>query len=102
MMIKKFLATGGLTAVLVGGIAGVAVAAASHPASAARPAAAIQHIRATGSYQAKEQEPGGEATSPENEATSPGTEATSPGTDAPGGHQDAPGQNVDHQFDGVE
>ena len=37
MMIKKFLATGGLTAVLVGGIAGVAVAAAYHPASAVRP-----------------------------------------------------------------
>jgi hypothetical protein len=95
MMIKKFLATGGLTAVLVGGIAGVAVAAAYHPASAATPAAAVQHLRATGPSQAKDQEPGGEATAPENEATSPQT-------DAPGGHQDAPGQNVDHQFDGVE
>jgi hypothetical protein len=95
MMIKKFLATGGLTAVLVGGIAGVAVAAAYHPASAATPTAAVQHIRATGPYQAKEQEPGGEATSPE-------TEATSPETDAPGGHQDVTGQNVDHQFNGVE
>jgi hypothetical protein len=95
MMIKKFLATGGLTAVLVGGIAGVAVAAAYHPASAATTAAAVQHVRATGPSQAKEQEPGGEATSPE-------TEATSPRTDAPGGHQDAPGHNVDHQFDGVE
>ena len=95
MSIKRFLATGGLTAVLVGGIAGVAVAAAYHPASAATPAAAVQHLRATGPYQAKEQEPGGEATAPENEATSPQT-------DAPGGHQDAPGQNVDHQFDGVE
>jgi hypothetical protein len=95
MMIKKFLATGGLTAVLVGGIAGVAVAAAYHPASAATPAAAVQHIRATGPYQAKEQEPGGEA-------TTPGTGTTSPETDAPGGHQDAPGQNVDHQFNGVE
>lgn len=99
MVIKRFLATGGVTAVLVGGIAGVAVAAASHPAShpasAVRPAAAVQHLRATGPYQAKESEPGGEATSPE-------TEVTSPGTDAPGGHQDAPGQNVDHQFDGVE
>jgi hypothetical protein len=95
MMIKKFLATGGLTAVLVGGIAGVAVAAMYHPASAATTAAAVQHVRATGPAQAKEQEPGSEATSPENEATSPQT-------DAPGGHQDAPGQNVDHQFDGVE
>jgi hypothetical protein len=95
MMIKKFLATGGLTAVLVGGIAGVAVAAAYHPASAATTAAAVQHVRATGPSQAKDQEPGGEATSPE-------TEATSPRTDAPGGHQDAPGHNVDHQFDGVE
>jgi hypothetical protein len=95
MMIKKFLATGGLTAVLVGGIAGVAVAAMYHPASAATTAAAVQHVRATGPAQAKEQEPSGEATAPE-------TEATSPQTDAPGGHQDAPGQNVDHQFDGVE
>jgi hypothetical protein len=104
MMIKKFLATGGLTAVLIGGIAGVAVAAASHPASAAgpasaaRPAAAVQHLRATGPYQAKESDP----SDPSGEATSPGTEATSPGTDAPGGHQDPPGQNIDHQFEGVE
>jgi hypothetical protein len=88
MMIKKFLATGGLTAVLVGGIAGVAVAATYHPAPAATTAAAVQHVRATGPSQSKEQEPGGEATSPE--------------TDAPGGHQDVTGQNVDHQFDGVE
>jgi hypothetical protein len=95
MMIKKFLATGGLTAVLVGGIAGVAVAAAYHPAPAAATAAAVQHVRATGPSQAKEQEPSGEATSPE-------TEATSPETDAPGGHQDVTGQNVDHQFNGVE
>ena len=95
MMIKKFLATGGLTAVLVGGIAGVAVAAAYHPASAATPAAAVQHLRATGPSQAKESEPSGETTSPE-------TQAASPETDAPGGHQDATGQNVDHQFDGVE
>jgi hypothetical protein len=95
MMIKKFLATGGLTAVLVGGIAGVAVAAMYHPASAATTAAAVQHVRATGPAQAKEQEPSGEATSPE-------TEATSPETDAPGGHQDVTGQNVDHQFNGVE
>ena len=98
MMIKKFLATGGLTAVLIGGIAGVAVAAASHPASAARPAAAVQHLRATGPSQAKESDP----SDPSGEATSPGTEATSPGTDAPGGHQDPPGQNIDHQFEGVE
>jgi hypothetical protein len=95
MMIKKFLATGGLTAVLVGGIAGVAVAATYHPASAATTAAAVQHVRATGPSQAKEQESSGEATSPE-------TEATSPETDAPGGHQDVTGQNVDHQFNGVE
>jgi hypothetical protein len=95
MMIKKFLATGGLTAVLVGGIAGVAVAAMYHPASAATTAAAVQHVRASGPTQAKEQEPSGEATSPE-------TEATSPETDAPGGHQDVTGQNVDHQFNGVE
>ena len=74
MMIKKFLATGGLTAVLVGGIAGAA--------------AAVQHLRATGPSQAKEQEPSGEATSPE--------------TDGSGGHQDVSGQNIDHQFDGVE
>jgi hypothetical protein len=102
MMIKKFLATGGLTAVLVGGIAGVAVAAMYHPASAATTAAAVQHVRATGPAQAKEQEPSGEATSPETEATSPQTEATSPETDAPGGHQDVTGQNVDHQFNGAE
>jgi len=95
MTIKRFLATGGVTAVLVGGIAGAAVAATYHPASAIRPAAAVQHLRATGPYQAKESEPSGEAASPENEATSPET-------DAPGGHQDAPGQNVDHQFDGIE
>jgi hypothetical protein len=95
MTIKRLLATGWLTAVLVGGVAGVAVAATSHPASAARPAAAVQHLRATGPYQAKAQEPGGDATAPENEATAPET-------DAPGGHQDVPGQNVDHQFDGVE
>jgi hypothetical protein len=95
MIIKKLLVTSGLGAVLAGGIAGVAAAATYHPASAATPAAAVQHLRATGPSQAKEQEPGGEATSPENEATSPET-------DAPGGHQDAPGQNVDHQFDGVE
>jgi hypothetical protein len=88
MTIKRFLATGGVTAVLVGGMAGVAVAATYHPASAIRPVAAVQHLRATGPYQAKESEPSGEATSPE--------------TDAPGGHQDAPGQNVDHQFDGIE
>jgi hypothetical protein len=95
MMIKRFLATGGLTAVLVGGIAGVAVAAAYHPASAATPAAAVQHVRVTGPSQAKEREPGGEATTPE-------TEAATPETDAPGGHQDVTGQNVDHQFNGVE
>jgi hypothetical protein len=95
MTIKRFLATGGVTAVLVGGIAGAAVAATYHPASAFRPAAAVQHLRATGPYQAKESEPSGEAASPENEATSPET-------DAPGGHQDALGQNVDHQFDGIE
>jgi hypothetical protein len=95
MMIKRFLATGGLTAVLAGGIAGVAVAATYHPASAARPAAAVQHVRVTGPSQAKESEPSGETTSPE-------TQAASPETDAPGGHQDATGQNVDHQFDGVE
>ena len=74
MMIKKFLATGGLTAVLVSGIAGAA--------------AAVQHLRATRPSQAKEQEPSGEATSPE--------------TDGPGGHQDVSGQNIDHRFDGVE
>jgi hypothetical protein len=95
MMIKKFLATGGLTAVLVGGIAGVAVAATYHPAPAATTAAAVQHVRATGPSQAKEQEPGGEATTPE-------TEAATPETDASGGHQDVTGQNVDHQFNGVE
>ena len=67
MMIKKFLATGGLTAVLVGGIAGAAVAAAYHPASAATTAAAVQHLRTTGPSQAKEQEPSGEATSPETD-----------------------------------
>ncbi len=88
MNIKKFLATGGLTAVLVGGVAGVAVAATIHPASQATPAAAVQHVRVTEPSQAKESEPSGEATSPE--------------TDGPGGHQDAAGQNVDHQFDGVE
>jgi hypothetical protein len=88
MTIKRFLATGGVTAVLVGGVAGVAAAATYHPAPAIRTAAAVQHLRVTGPYQAKESEPSGEATSPE--------------TDAPGGHQDAPGQNVDHQFDGVE
>ena len=88
MTIKRFLATGGVTAVLVGGMAGVAVAATYHPASAIRPVAAVQHLRATGPYQAKESEPSGEATAPE--------------TDAPGGHQDALGQNVDHQFDGIE
>ena len=47
MMIKKFLATGGLTAVLVGGIAGAAVTAMYHPASADTTAAAVQHLRAT-------------------------------------------------------
>ena len=88
MMIKKFLATGGLTAVLAGGIAGAAVAAMYHSASAATTAAAVQHLRATGPSQAKEQEPSGEATSPE--------------TDGPGGHQDVSGQNIDHRFDGVE
>ena len=104
MTIKKFLATGGLTAVLVGGVAGVAVAAASHPAAAGhpaspvRPAATVQHAKVTGPSQAKESDP----SDPGGEATSPETEATSPGTDGPGGHQDAPGQNGDHQFDGVE
>lgn len=88
MIIKKLLVTSGLGAVLVGGMAGVAAAATYHPASAVRPAAAVQHVRVTGPSQAKESEPSGEATSPE--------------TDAPGGHQDATGQNVDHQFDGVE
>jgi hypothetical protein len=97
MMIKKFLATGGLTAVLVGGVAGVAVAATIHPASAASPAAAVQHVRVTGASQVKGSEPSGEASSPEASG-----EATSPETDAPGGHQDVSGQNVDHQFDGVE
>jgi hypothetical protein len=87
MMIKKFLATCGLAAVLVGGTAG-AGAATYHPASAATTAAAVQHLRATGPSQAKEQEPSGEATSPE--------------TDGPGGHQDVSGQNIDHRFDGVE
>ncbi len=88
MMIKKFLATGGLTAVLAGGIAGAAVAAMYHSASAATTAAAVQHLRATGPSQAREQEPNGEAASPE--------------TDGPGGHQDVSGQNIDHQFDGLE
>ena len=97
MTIKKFLATGGLTAVLVGGVAGVAVAAASHPtaaghpASPVRPAATVQHAKVTGPSQAKESDP-----------SDPSGEATAPETDAPGGHQDAPGQNVDHQFNGVE
>ena len=91
MTIKRFLATGGVTAVLVGGIAGAAVAATYHPASAIRPAAAVQHLRATGPYQAKESDP-----------SDPSGEATSPETDGPGGHQDPAGQNVDHQFDGVE
>jgi hypothetical protein len=95
MTIKRFLATGGVTAVLVGGVAGVAAAATYHPASAIRPTAAVQHLRITGPYQEKESEPSGEASSSENEATSPET-------DAPGGHQDGPGQNVDHQFDGIE
>jgi hypothetical protein len=67
MMIKKFLATGGLSAVLVGRIAGTAVAATYHPASAATTAAALQHLRATGPYRAEEQEPSGEATSPETD-----------------------------------
>ncbi len=71
------------------------MAATYHPASAATTAAAVQHVRATGPSQAKEQEPSGEATPPE-------TEAISPETDAPGGHQDVTGQNVDHQFNGVE
>jgi hypothetical protein len=106
MMIKKFLATGGLTAVLVGGIAGVAVATTYHPASAAVTAAAVQHVRATGPAQANQQEPNGEATAPEpsGEATAPepSGEATAPETDGPGGHQDVTGQNVDHQFNGVE
>jgi hypothetical protein len=95
MIIKKLLVTSGLGAVLVGGMAGVAAAATHHPASAVRPAAAVQHVRVTGPSQAKESEPSGEAASPE-------TEAASPETDAPGGHQDATGQNLDHQFDGVE
>ena len=86
-MIKSLIATGGLAAVLVGGVAGVAVAATIHPASTAATVAAVHHVRATGPSQAKESEPSGEATSPE--------------TDGPGGHQDV-GQNVDHQFDGVE
>ena len=88
MMIKTFLATGGLTAVLVGGIAGAAVAATYNPASAATTAAAVQHLRTTGPSQAKEQEPSGEATSPE--------------TGRPGGHQDVSGQNIDHRFESVE
>jgi hypothetical protein len=88
MRIKKFLATGGLTAVLVGAVAGVAVAATIHPASTAWPAAAVHHVGTTGTSQGEESEPSGEAASPE--------------TDGPGGHQDVSGQNVDHQFDGVE
>jgi hypothetical protein len=88
MIIKRFLVAVGLSAVLVGGVAGVAAAATSHPASAVRPTAAVQQLSASGPSQAKEQEPSGEATSPE--------------TDAPGGHEDAAGQNVDHQFNGVE
>jgi hypothetical protein len=97
MSIKKFLATGGLTAVLVGGVAGVAVAAASHPAAAGhpaspvRPAATVQHAKVTGPSQAKESDP-----------SDPSGEATSPETDGPGGHEDPAGQNVDHQFNGVE
>jgi hypothetical protein len=88
MIIKKLLAAGALSAGLVASVAGVAAASASHPAFAARPAAASQYAKASGTSQAKESEPGGEATSPE--------------TDGPGGHQDANGQNVDHQFNGVE
>jgi hypothetical protein len=66
----------------------VAVASIFHPASAVRPTAAVQHIRATAPSQAKEPELSSEATSLE--------------TDGPGGHQDVSGQNADHQFDGVE
>jgi hypothetical protein len=91
MMIKRFLATGGLTAVLAGGIAGAAAAATYHPASAVTPAATVQHAKVTGPSQAKESDP-----------SDPSGEATSPETDGPGGHQDPAGQNVDHQFDGVE
>jgi hypothetical protein len=91
MRIKRVLATGGLSAVLIGGAAGVAVATTGHPASVARPAAAVQHHQAAGPSEIKETDP-----------TDPGNEVTSPETDAPGGHQDPAGQNVDHQFNGVE
>ncbi|HWN61173.1 MAG TPA: hypothetical protein VNO25_10955 [Streptosporangiaceae bacterium] len=91
MMIRKILATGGLGAVLVGGIAGAAAGAAYHPASAVRSVATVQHVKVTGPSQAKESDP-----------SDPSGEATSPETDGPGGHQDPAGQNVDHQFDGVE
>ncbi len=43
-MIKSLIATGGLAAVLVGGVAGVAVAATYHPASAATTVAAVHHV----------------------------------------------------------
>ena len=84
MIIKKLLAVGALGAGLVASAAGVAAAATSHTASVARPAAAIQHARASGGAPEQSSEP----TSHEN--------------DGPGGHQDPNGQNVDHQFNGAE
>jgi hypothetical protein len=86
MLIRKLLAVGTLSGGLVASVAGLAAASTSSPAQAARPAAAVHHVKAAASSPS-EPEPSGEATSPE--------------TDGPGGHQDS-GQNADHQYNGTE
>jgi hypothetical protein len=85
MTTKKLLVLGPVIAGLVAAGAGTAAAATNHPASAARPAAAAQHMKAH------------EATRTDRSGENPSTEP-----DGPGGHQDPDGQNVDHQFQGVE
>jgi hypothetical protein len=88
MIIRKLCAVGALGAGLAASASGLAAASTSHAATAAKPAVAVQHAKASGEV------PG--------EAPEQSSEPTAPEADGPGGHQDVSGQNADHQFNGTE
>lgn len=81
---------------LIGGAAGVAVAAlpaAAAPVPAAHAATFAVHSTASGHAT-------GDPEDSQSEAPGSGEQQTK--ADGPGGHEDAPGTNVDHQFTGTE
>jgi hypothetical protein len=89
---KKFLSVVSLAAapILVGGVAGAAVANAA-------PVTATAHTvhGATAPTPAPSE-------SNASETADPNAEQVTPEPDGAGGHADTPGANIDHQFSGVE